>query len=72
MDEVPLGTRLGARRAAAALMIVLFPVLGMGGAGPDEAAPVPMGPDGVAVSDGYYFVHRPCPATAGSPSRSPR
>ncbi|GAA4255904.1 hypothetical protein GCM10022255_066600 [Dactylosporangium darangshiense] len=45
--------------AAAALMIVLFPVLGMGGAGPDEAAPVPMGPDGVAVSDGYYFVHRP-------------
>ncbi|MFG2042931.1 hypothetical protein [Dactylosporangium sp. NPDC048998] len=54
--SVPAWVRAG---AAAALMILVFPVLGMGGAGGGESTQVPIGPDGVAVSDGYYFVHRP-------------
>jgi len=44
--------------AVAALLIVLFPVTGLGGAGNDQASPVAVGPDGAPVSDAYYFVHR--------------
>ena len=45
--------------AVAALMIVLFPVVGLGGGGPKQASPVPIGPDREPVSDAYFFVHRP-------------
>ena len=44
--------------AVAALLILLFPVTGLGGARDDQASPVPFGPDGEPVSDSYYFVHR--------------
>jgi hypothetical protein len=43
--------------AVAALLILLFPVVGLGG-GKEDASPVPIGPDGEPVSDSYYFVHR--------------
>jgi len=43
--------------AVAALLIVVFPVVGLGGGGGDQA-PVPAGPDGEPVSDSYFFVHR--------------
>ncbi|MGI5237814.1 ABC transporter permease subunit [Dactylosporangium sp. CA-139066] len=45
--------------ALAALMILLLPVTGLGGAPPDPSRPVPIGPDGEPVSAGLYFVHRP-------------
>jgi ABC-type transport system involved in multi-copper enzyme maturation permease subunit len=45
--------------AVAALMILLFPVTGLGGGPPDGAKPVPLGPDGTPVSSAYFFVHRP-------------
>jgi ABC-type transport system involved in multi-copper enzyme maturation permease subunit len=44
--------------AVAALLILLFPVVGLGGGGDDQASPVAIGPDGEPVSDSYYFVHR--------------
>jgi len=43
--------------AVAALLILLFPVVGLGGSR-DQASPVPIGPDGEPVSDSYYFVSR--------------
>jgi hypothetical protein len=45
--------------AAAALMILLFPVTGLSGGAPEETAPVPSGPEGEPVVASYYFVHRP-------------
>ncbi|WP_344402674.1 ABC transporter permease subunit [Dactylosporangium fulvum] len=45
--------------AVAALMILLFPLTGLGGGAPEQASPVPIGPDGAPVSAGFYFVHRP-------------
>jgi hypothetical protein len=45
--------------AVAALMIVLFPLTGLSGGAPEQASPVPIGPDGEPVSDAFYFVHRP-------------
>jgi len=42
----------------AALIILVFPVTGLGGP-PDAAEPVPTGPDGEPVSSAYYVVHRP-------------
>ena len=45
--------------AVAALMIALFPLLGLGGGPLEHAAPVVTGPDGDPVSDTFYFVHRP-------------
>lgn len=44
--------------ASAALLIVLFPVLGLGGGG-QKQAPLPIGPDGEPVSAAFYAVHRP-------------
>ncbi|WP_432876412.1 ABC transporter permease subunit [Kribbella sp. CA-245084] len=44
--------------AVAALLILLFPVTGLGGGPPDQTSPIPIGPDGTPVSDAYYFVHR--------------
>ncbi|MEU7874728.1 hypothetical protein [Dactylosporangium sp. NPDC049140] len=43
----------------AALMILVFPVTGLGGGPPEQTRPVPIGPDGGPVVDAYYFVHRP-------------
>ncbi|MET7402738.1 hypothetical protein ABZS66_55580 [Dactylosporangium sp. NPDC005572] len=43
----------------AALLILLFPIAGLGGGAPDQASPVPIGPHGGPVSSGYFFVHRP-------------
>jgi hypothetical protein len=49
----PVGT------AVAALMIVLFAVLaGLSGGSHGGDRPVPIGPDGEPVSDGFYFVQR--------------
>jgi ABC-type transport system involved in multi-copper enzyme maturation permease subunit len=45
--------------AVAALMIVLFPLTGLSGGAPEQASPVPIGPDGEPVSDAFYFAHRP-------------
>jgi hypothetical protein len=45
--------------AVAALMILLFPLTGLSGGAPEQASPVPIGPDGKPVSDAFYFVHRP-------------
>jgi ABC-type transport system involved in multi-copper enzyme maturation permease subunit len=45
--------------AVAALLILLFPVTGLGGGGREHAIPVPTGPGGEPVSDAFYFVHRP-------------
>ncbi|MER7250647.1 ABC transporter permease subunit [Kribbella sp. NPDC000426] len=44
--------------AVAALLILVFPVTGLGGGPPDQTPPIPIGPDGTPVSDAYYFVHR--------------
>jgi hypothetical protein len=44
--------------AAAALLIVLFPLAGLGGGG-GPAQPIPAGPGGVPVSAAFYLVHRP-------------
>jgi ABC-type transport system involved in multi-copper enzyme maturation permease subunit len=44
--------------AIAALMILLFPVTGLGGGPPEPGSPVPIGPDGGPVVDAFYFVHR--------------
>jgi ABC-type transport system involved in multi-copper enzyme maturation permease subunit len=45
--------------AAAALLIVVFPVTGLGGGSPERSSAIPLGPDGEAVTDAYYVVHRP-------------
>ncbi|GAA1556618.1 hypothetical protein GCM10009827_091980 [Dactylosporangium maewongense] len=45
--------------AAAALMIVLFPLTGLAGGAPEQRTTVPIGPHGEPVSDAYFFVHRP-------------
>jgi ABC-type transport system involved in multi-copper enzyme maturation permease subunit len=45
--------------AIAALLILLFPLTGLGGGAPEQASPVPVGPDGGPVSDAFFFVHRP-------------
>ncbi|GFJ81889.1 DUF1349 domain-containing protein [Phytohabitans houttuyneae] len=45
--------------AVAALLIVLFPLTGLGGGAPERARPIPIGPDGAPVSTAFYFVHRP-------------
>ena len=45
--------------AAAALLIVLFPLTGLGGGAPEQRSQVPIGPDGGPVSDAFFFVHRP-------------
>ena len=45
--------------AVAALLILLFPLSGLGGGHHEQAQPIPIGPDGEAVSDAFYFVHRP-------------
>ncbi|TDW92602.1 uncharacterized protein DUF1349 [Kribbella sp. VKM Ac-2566] len=42
----------------AALLILLFPVTGLGGGPGDEPSPV-TGPDGQPVNNSYSFVHRP-------------
>ena len=47
--------------AAAALLILVFPLAGLGGGHREQARPIPIGPDGEAVSDAFYFVHRPLP-----------
>ncbi|MBL7259678.1 hypothetical protein JKJ07_35710 [Actinoplanes sp. LDG1-01] len=44
--------------AVAALLIALFPITGLGGGPPEQAAPIPIGPGGGPVVDAYYFVHR--------------
>ncbi|GAA3239961.1 ABC transporter permease subunit [Dactylosporangium siamense] len=44
--------------AVAALMIALFPAVGLGGAPPDQTSQVPTGPAGTPVNTAYYLVHR--------------
>src|SRR5690349_2588207 len=45
--------------AVAAAMIVVFAVLTGASATGDGGRPVPVGPHGGPVSDGFYFVHQP-------------
>ncbi|MFI5953985.1 hypothetical protein [Cryptosporangium sp. NPDC051539] len=45
--------------AVAALLILVFPVTGLGGAGSEKPRPIPLGPGGEPVVDAYYFVPRP-------------
>ncbi|WP_344908352.1 ABC transporter permease subunit [Actinomadura meridiana] len=45
--------------AVAALLMVLFAVLTGISSVQNDASPVPNGPDGTAVTDSFYFVHRP-------------
>ncbi|WP_030441377.1 hypothetical protein [Actinoplanes subtropicus] len=45
--------------AVAALLMLLFPVVGLAGGGGDkQASAATLGPDGEPVSDSYFFVHR--------------
>ncbi|MFF5292804.1 ABC transporter permease subunit [Paractinoplanes globisporus] len=44
--------------AVAALLIAIFPVVGLGGGGNEHGSTLPIGPDGEPVSAAFYFVHR--------------
>lgn len=42
-----------------ALLIVLFPLTGLGGGAPEQPTPIPIGPEGGPVTAGFFSVHRP-------------